>query len=304
MGKIKILIYIVFCFLFVLTGTTLCFASAVDAANAGMKAYKAGDKKKAKILFKSALKSNELSKENYIIVNNQLAEVLRSELRNSEAIECYSETLYLNPDNPVARLRRGTLYYQIGRYEDAVKDLNRYTSLAPGDHNGYINRGLAFRALKNYDRAISDLDHVVWLRPGNQKAYIHRGNTYFEAGNYNLALADFEKAIKIDPENSYAYQAMAWLYAACPNNDFRDGEKAVELAEKALALEKSDTPNPIFQATLAAAYAQSGMYRKAVDAQQQAMVLENRSRADFNVSKKELYRRLKLYERGESYSTE
>ncbi len=142
------------------------------------------------------------------------------------------------------------------------------------------------------------------MRPGNPEAYIHRGNTYFEAGNYNLALADFEQAIKIDSKNLYAYQAMAWLYAACPNNDFRNGKKAVELAEKALTLEKSDTPDPIFPATLAAAYAQSGMYRKAVDAQKQAMVLKNRSRAGFDVPKKELHRRLKLYERGEPYHPE
>jgi len=266
-----------------------------------MQAVKKGDKEKAKRLFKNALKSNELSKENYIIVNNQLCEVFRSESKNGEAVDCYSETLYLSPDNAIALLGRGTLYRHMGQYENAVEDLTRYTTLAPGTPKDYINRGLAFRILKKYDPAISDLSRAVRMRPGNEDAYIHRGVTYLEAGNYNIALADFKKAVKIAPKNPYVYQAMAWLYAACPNSDFRDGVKAVELAKHALKLEHSDTPDPVFPATLAAAYAESGMYRKAVDSQKQAIASKGHWAGFFDIPKEEFHRRLKLYERGETY---
>ncbi len=301
MSRTRILAYLVLCFLLVFAGTPLCFASGIDAANAGIQAYKKGDKTKAKALFENALKSNELSKENYVIVNNQLCEVLRSESKNQEAVDCYSETLYLSPDNPAALLGRGGLYHQMRQYENAVEDLTRYTALSPKNPKGYIDRGLVFRVLKKYDRAISDLSHAVRLRPGNGDAYIHRGGAYFEAGNYHIALADFKKAVKIDPENPYACQAMAWFYAACPNTDLRDGEKAVELAEKALKLEHSDTPDPVFPATLAAAYAESGMYGKAADTQKQAMARVKGSWASFDIPEEEFHRRLKLYEHGEAY---
>ncbi len=304
MSRIRILAYImVLCCLIVLAGAPFCFASAVDAANAGMEANKNGDKEKAKILFQSALKSNELSKENYIVVNNQLCEIFWSEAEKGQAIDCYSETLYLSPDNPVARLSRGTLYHHTGKYEKAIEDLTRYIALVPRNHMGYIYRGESYLALKKHDRAISDLSQAVRLRSGHGDMYIHRGNTYLKTGNYNLALADFKKAIKIDPKNSYAYQAMAWAYAACPNRDYRDGAKAVEFAKKALKLENTDTPDPVFLTTLAAAYAESGMFQKAVDTQKQAMAKVTGT-AGFDISKEELVRRLKLYKNGEPYSTE
>lgn len=301
MNRNKIFTYFGICFLLGLTWTTVCFSSAVDAANAGMQALKAGDKEKAKVLFTSALKSNELSKENYIIVNNQLGDVLRSESKYDQALKCYSESLYLDPDNPAARWRRGTLYQHMGRYDNAVEDLTRYTELIPKDPKGYIHRGLAFRELGNYDRALSDLDHAVWLRPKNEDAYIHRGNTFSRAGNHNLALADFDQAVKLDPDNPYAYQAMAWFYAACPNTDYRDGKKAVDLAKKALKLEKAGAPASIFQATLAAAYAQSKMYGKAVDIQSQAVASKTVNKSGFHFSKTELRRQLRLYNQGLAY---
>ncbi len=304
MSRIRILAYImVLCFLIGSAGASNCFASAVDAANAGMEANKKGDKEKAKILFQSALRSNELSKENYIVVKNQLCEVFWSEAKKDQAIDCYSETLYLSPDNPVARLRRGTLYNHTGKYEKAIEDLTRYLALAPRNYMGYIYRGESYLALKKHDQAISDLSHAVWLRPRHGDVYIHRGNTYFKTGNYNLALADFKKALKIDPEDSHAYQAMAWVYAACPKWDFRSGAKAVEFAKKALKLENKDTPEPIILATLAAAYAESGMFQIAVDTQKQAMA-QVTGKAGFDISKEELVRRLKLYKNGEPYRAE
>ncbi len=304
MNRTRILVYLVVFFLFVSVGAPFCSASGVDAANAGMQAYKNGDRKKAKILFESALKSNELSKENYIIVNNQLCGLFGSELKTGEAIDCYSETLYLNPDNPAALLGRAALYHEIGQYAAAVKDLDRYIDLCPRDSKGYINRGLACRAQKKYDQAISDLGHAARLRPANGEAYIHRGATYFAAGNYNIALADYKKAAKIDPENPYVYQAMAWLYAACPNYDYRDGTKAVELAKKAVKLEYPDAADPVFPATLAAAYAESGRYGQAVDFQKQAIARAKGNRAGSGLAEKELLRRLDLYEHGQPYSTE
>ncbi|MCG8635504.1 MAG: tetratricopeptide repeat protein [Desulfobacterales bacterium] len=304
----NLILFTSLCFAVVLTCIPFCFADAVDAANAGMEANKKGDKEKAKVLFRSALKSNELSKENYIVVNNELCGVLWSESKRDQALDCYSETLYLSPDDPVARLKRGTLYHQTGEYDKAVKDLTRYISVAPRDHMGYIYRGISFRASKKYDQAISDLSHALWLRPGHGEGYILRGNTYFRTGNYNLAMADFKKAVKTGPENPYAYQAMAWLFAACPNRDFRDGAAAVELAEKALRLETADTPDPVILATLAAAYAESGMFRKAVATQKQAVAQAGRGKfsdiSKFDVSKEELGRRLELYRNSRVYEPE
>ncbi len=290
------LVFFLFCI--VLTGVPLAFASGVDAANAGMKALNQGDKKKAKILFQSALKSNELTKKNYIIVNNELCKLFWSESKMARAINCFSESLYIDPDDSQARFNRGTLYKDIGEYKRAIKDLSRYIVLSPRDDRGYIYRGLSYRALKETDRAISDLSQAIDLRPGKGEGYVFRGNTYFETGHYNLAMADLEKAVQLSPKSASVHQALAWFYAACPNGDFRHGVKAVEFAQKALDAEKSDKSRSMLLETLAAAHAESGNLQKAVHIQEQAMALVMEADDDWVVYRKEISRRLDLYKGG------
>lgn len=300
MGRFQIFLCTLVFFLFcvVLTGVPLAFASGVDAANAAMKALSQGDRKKAKVLFQSALKSNELTKKNYIIVNNELCKLFWSESKMAKAINCFSESLYLSPDDSMARLNRGTLYKDIGEYKRAIEDLSRYIALSPGDARGYIYRGFSYQALKETDRAILDLSEAIGLKPGNGEGYVLRGNTYFETGNYNLAMADFEKAVQLSPKNASAHQALAWFYAACPNGDFRDGIKAVKFAEKALEAEKDDKPRSMLLEILAAAHAEIGNFQRAVEIQEQAMALGVQTGVDWAASQKEMNRRLDLYKEG------
>lgn len=62
----------------------------------------------------------------------------------------------------------------------------------------------------------------------------------------------------------------AWFLATCPNDHFRNGTKAVELAKKSLALRPDD---PATLDTLAAAYAETGQFDLAVEAQKKALGL-------------------------------
>ena len=62
----------------------------------------------------------------------------------------------------------------------------------------------------------------------------------------------------IEPENGNARDNLAWVFATCPENSIRDGERAVELAEKALRI--SGGKIPMIYKVLAAAYAKSGRF--------------------------------------------
>jgi tetratricopeptide (TPR) repeat protein len=301
MGKLIFFVFIsAILFLTVIDDIPSCLASGVDAANAGIKANENGDKKKAKVLFRSALRSNELSKKNYIIVNNNLCRILWSEKKIYQAIECYTETLYLSEDNLWALQSRGTLYNTVGEHEKSIEDLSRYILLSPKDDSGYIHRALSIRAIKKFDKAISDLNKAIKLNPNKSEGYLHRGNTYSKTGNYNLALADFEKAIAVDPKNSSVYQAMAWFHATCPERDFRDGKAALRFAEKSLAIEKKDRSNPMLYDSLAAAYAELGQFKDAIKAQKKAIALLKEEK-NVDKSEYEIRNRLDLYKKGKVY---
>lgn len=286
-------------FLTVINDIPSCLASGVDAANAGIKANENGDKVKAKVLFRSALRSNDLSKKNYIIVNNNLCRILWSEFKIYEAIDCYTQTLYLSDDNLWALQSRATLYNTIGEHEKSIEDLSRYILLSPKDDFGYIHRALSLSAIKKFDKAISDLNKAIKLKPNKSEGYLHRGNTYSKTGNYNLALADFEKAIAMDPKSSSVYQAMAWFHATCPEKDFRDGTAALKFAEKSMEIENKGFTTRLYD-TLAAAYAELGQFKNAIKAQKQAIALLKEEK-NVDKSEYEIRKRLDLYKKGKVY---
>src|SRR5262249_12139796 len=89
-----------------------------------------------------------------------------------------------------------------------------------------------------------------------------------DKGEYYKAINDFNRAIKVDPKYGRAHVALAWLYATCPDKKFRDGKLAVESASRGCQLTMWKEPAKL--AVLAAAYAESGDFKKAVRWQEEA----------------------------------
>ena len=67
-------------------------------------------------------------------------------------------------------------------------------------------------------------------------AHSNRGITYSDKGDFDRAIADYEQALKLNPELAAALNSLAWDLATMPAADRRDGVRAVQFAERALAL--------------------------------------------------------------------
>jgi len=101
-------------------------------------------------------------------------------------------------------------------------------------------------------------------------AHSNRGITYSDQGDFARAIADYERALQLNPYLAAAMNSLAWDLATLPAADLRDGPRAVELAEKAVALDRRETG---FLDTLAAAYAEAGRFDDAAQTQQRAITL-------------------------------
>ena len=84
-------------------------------------------------------------------------------------------------------------------------------------------------------------------------------------------MADYDEAAQLDPVNPDVADAHAWIWATCPNARFRDGKKALEMAE---SLCKPHEKSPRYIATLAAACAEVGDFDAAVRWQTRSNALE------------------------------
>ena len=98
--------------------------------------------------------------------------------------------------------------------------------------------------------------------------YLARGRAYEQVYEYQNAIEDYKAAIEVAPEADAGHLQLAWLYATCPNAEYRYGEKAVELAQA--AFDKAEVRTAIHWDTLGAAHAAAGDFAQALRAGQTA----------------------------------
>ena len=158
----------------------------------------------------------------------------------------------------------------------------------------YNNRGIIYGSKGQYDKAISDFNKALDINPKDFSAYTSRGRAYKEKHQYDKAIFDYNEALYINPRAFRAYNNKAWIFATSPDNVYRDGAKAIELAKKALELDQKALIKDMILDTLAAAYAEAGRFEDAIITQEKVIVLLKKEGNPTNLIK-QCKERLKLY---------
>lgn len=166
----------------------------------------------------------------------------------------------------------------------------------------YCEQGIAWIRLGEYDKAIAEFDQAIAINSDQVAAYGNRGNAWREKGEYNNAIADYNHTLAINPNYAESCNNLAWLYATCPDNRYRDGKAALENAGKACQLDGGK--NWHYIDTLAAAYAESGNLQKAIKWQVKAIELATADKSVTDKDKQEMRDRLELYRQGKPYREE
>ena len=84
------------------------------------------------------------------------------------------------------------------------------------------------------------------------------------------AIDSYEKAIELRPDLAKSANNLAWLLATLEDDSLRNGQRALQLAQRIASVRQED---PSSLDTLAAAYAETGDFSKAVDVASRAMAL-------------------------------
>ncbi len=187
------------------------------------------------------------------------------------AIKDATEAIRLDPKVAITHNNRGMAFAQKGEIDAAIKDYTEAIRLDPKHATAYYNRGNTHYNKSDLDAAIKDYTEAIRLDPKDAKAYAGRGNSLEAKGDFDAAIKDYTEAIRLDPKYAYSLHGLARLYATCPDDKYRDGKRAVELATKACELSAWKDWGKID--TLAAAYAESGNWDNAIKYQEQAIEL-------------------------------
>lgn len=109
--------------------------------------------------------------------------------------------------------------------------------------------------------------------PENSDLYGHLGDLYYSNKDYTKTVQAYEQSIALEPDNPKVLNNLAWLYATCEDEIFRNPQKALRFAEKAATLEES----PHVLDTLAESYYVNGWLEKAVSTEIRALDLATKN---------------------------
>jgi protein O-mannosyl-transferase len=229
--------------------------------------------------------------------HNNLAFSLLKQGRVDEAITHARTALELEPACVEAYNNLGRGLLQEGKVDEAIVGFQTALKLRPQNATAHNNLGKALLLKGQEDEAIAHFEQALTIQPANAPAHNNLATLLLQKGQVSLAMAHYQAAVEIEPDNAAILNSVAWVLAACPAAEARNGARGLALAQRAVQL--SAGRNPWLLMTLAAACAEAGQFPAAIDTAQEAIVLLNAH--PNNTLSNLLQTQLTLYQAGSAY---
>ncbi len=195
-----------------------------------------------------------------------------------KAIEIYEERKASPRSLESAYTFLGEHLSEAKRHEEAVAafshaiDLNRNHAGKNEDLDALllwrVNVSLQSRHLQV---GIRDIEEMLERHPGDKNSRIWRATFNFEAGDYKTAAAEWLDLLQDSPDDETLLVNCIGVLAGDPDDEVRDGRRALELAHRLAALHKD--PEWRSQGGLAAAHAELGDFENAIAAAERSLEL-------------------------------
>jgi len=217
--------------------------------------------------YQHALQNNP----DYAQAHYNLGNILLEKGRVDEAITHYQHALQNNPDYAEAHVNLGNILLQKGRMDEATAHYQHALQIDPDCAPAHVNLGGILLQRGKVDEAIVHFQKALQIKPGFAEAHHSFGNALGQKGRVAEAITQFQQALQLEPDDPEAQNSLAWLLVTCPEASLRNGDKAVQLAQRANEL--AGGKNPVVLHTLAAAFAETGRFGDAVRSEQKAIEL-------------------------------
>jgi Flp pilus assembly protein TadD len=227
--------------------------------------------------------------------------------RIPEAISSYERALTLSPFHFRARMNLGIILLRVGKFEEAEGHLRRAAIDDPNTAETHGSLALILLRKNKLDEALIHLQKAADIRPdadnwynlGNAQlqsgqfakaidSYLRvvasnsehadaqycLGMAYARLGKMDEAVSHYQSALVADPWHLPSINNLAWLLATSRQDSLRNGARAVELMQMALQLPGGSKVHLLH--ALAAAYAETGQFERAVEVATQVAAIAKR----------------------------
>lgn len=131
----------------------------------------------------------------------QCADSPKAEAAVAACTRLYEDGGLDNRNKAIALGNRGAAYKLMGRYDEALADLDVAVKLDAGNPQYWCQRGDLRAKKQNYAGAIEDYSAALDKVPNYVWAFRGRGQAYLGQGNAKLALADLSEALRAKPDD-------------------------------------------------------------------------------------------------------
>lgn len=164
----------------------------------------------------------------------------------------------------------GDTLFQMGHYEEAIQHFQTSMSLNPEVDSAELGIAQALLAQGNEESALTHLRHLLLLKPHDAPTLHTLGKLLYKRGGRKEGIAHLQKGLESHPEMSLLND-LAWMLATAPEKNLRNGPLALQLAER--VNKECNGTDPVMLDTLAAAYAETGDFGKALESAHRALTL-------------------------------
>jgi len=213
------------------------------------------------------------------------------------AVEELHQALRLDSKLAFTNINLADAYWRQGRASDSIQALRKALELLPGDEEVELALGTAFAHTGQFAEAERHLRAGLVLAPKRPQVINDFAVVLSRLGKWDEALEALRRGARESPDDQSVLAHLAWNLATCPMAEYRNGPEAVQLAE--MCCRKTELKDAGVLDVLAAAYAESGQFDKAVAAEQRALRLI--ASAPAGEKTRELRARLQLYQAQRPY---
>jgi len=154
------------------------------------------------------------------------------------------------------RVERAQELFEQHKWQEALEELRRATSINPYNAAWFFNIGLTLDELGRTDEAIEAYTQSLQIEPEDLQALNHLGVDLHQAGRFREALQTFENIEKLDPTFETCYCNRILTYT-----ELGDHQKAEEMFSLA-RLYKEECPHCYYN--IGVSLATRGMHDKAI----------------------------------------
>lgn len=131
--------------------------------------------------------------------------------RHEDAIVILKSVLDQDKNYFPAYLNLGYVYFDLENYNEALKNFDKCTKLAPKDYIGWMNVGVTSYKMGNIKKSYETLNKAMSLNRGSADIHYHLGVASELNKEKDLAIEQYEEALNFDPNYKEAKEALKRL---------------------------------------------------------------------------------------------